>query len=128
MRSQLHAIFHSLLKNTENRSEVLNYLSKILLSNEKRTQFHSEEKKLGRDGFMLNVMSVLQKLSIKIKLNKVDPRYPFNSKSLISIEKDTKLRFDDNEYKSWISSDSECNILYLNLLQVATFNISSHYL
>lgn len=126
MRSQLHAIFHSLLKNTENRSEVLNYLSKILLSNEKRTQFHSEEKKLGRDGFMLNVMSVLQKLSIKIKLNKVDPRYPFNSKSLISIEKDTKLRFDDNEYKSWISSDSECNILYSNV--VAMFNISSHYL
>lgn len=107
MRSQLHAIFHSLVRSPENRAEVLKYLSQILLSNEKRTQFHSEEKKLGRDGFMLNVMSVLQKLSLKIKLDRVDPNYPFGDNSLISIEKDTKIRFDENEYKNWISSASK---------------------
>lgn len=107
MRSQLHAIFHSLVRSPDNRTEVLKYLSQVLLSNEKRTQFHSEEKKLGRDGFMLNVMSVLQKLSIKIKLDRVDPKYPFNDKSLICIEKDTKIRFDETEYKNWISSASK---------------------
>lgn len=107
MRSQLHSIFHSLVRSPSNRAQVLKYLSQILLSNEKRTQFHSEEKKLGRDGFMLNVMSVLQKLSIKIKLDRVDPKYPFNDESLVSIEKDTKMRFDDTEYKNWISSASE---------------------
>lgn len=111
MRGQLHAIFHSLVRNPNNRAQVLKYLSQILLSNEKRTQFHSEEKKLGRDGFMLNVMSVLQKLSIKIKLDRVDPKYPFNDKSLVSIEKDTKMRFDDTEYKNWISSPSKMSIL-----------------
>lgn len=107
MRGQLHSIFHSLVRCPDNRTQVLKYLSQILLSNEKRTQFHSEEKKLGRDGFMLNVMSVLQKLSIKIKLDRVDPKYPFNDKSLISIEKDTKIRFDENEYKNWVSSASK---------------------
>lgn len=111
MRSQLHLIFHSLVRSPENRAQVLKYLSQVLLSNEKRTQFHSEEKKLGRDGFMLNVMSVLQKLSIKIKLDRVDPKYPFNSKSLISIEKDTKIRFDDTEYKNWVSSASKFSAL-----------------
>lgn len=108
MRAQLHFIFHSLLRSAESRGDVLKYLSQILFSNEKRTQFQSEEKRLGRDGFMLNVMSVLQKLSIKIRLDRVDPTYPFNKNALVSIEKDTKLRFDENEYKNWMSSPSEC--------------------
>lgn len=107
MRGQMHGVFHSLLRSTENRNQVLNYLSKIINSNEKRTQFHAEDKKLARDGFMLNVMSVLQKLSLKIKLDRIDPNYPFNDKSLITIEKDTKLRFDETEYKNWISSASK---------------------
>lgn len=104
MRGQLHTVFHNLLKNVESRNGVLMYFSKILKSNEKRTQFQSDEKKLGRDGFMLNVMTVLQKLSVKIKLERVDPKYPFHYESLIDIAKDTKLRFDDNEYKTWVSS------------------------
>lgn len=109
MRGTLHAIFHNLVRSPHNRTQVLKYLSQVLLSNDKRTQFHSEEKKLGRDGFMLNVMAVLQKLSIKIKLNRVDPKYPFNSQSLVAIEKDTKIHFDDSEYKSWVSSASKCS-------------------
>lgn len=121
MRGQLHAIFHNLVRSPDNRTQVLKYLSQILLSNEKRTQFQSEEKKLGRDGFMLNVMSVLQKLSLKIKLDRIDPKYPFNSKSLISIEKDTKIRFDDTEYKKWISSASKC--FRSSLLDFTTFTV-----
>lgn len=106
MRSLLHDAFHNLLKNIESRNGVLMYFSNILKRNEKRTQFHSDEKKLSRDGFMLNVMTVLQKLSVKIKLERVDPKYPFHFESLVVIEKDTKLRFDENEYRNWISSGS----------------------
>lgn len=128
MRGQLHSIFHSLVRSPNNRAQVLKYLSQILLSNEKRTQFHSEEKKLGRDGFMLNVMSVLQKLSIKIKLDRVDPKYPFNENSLVSIEKDTKMRFDDTEYKNWISSASKLDFTVdlfalINLLDFLIYSI-----
>lgn len=104
MRCQMHDIFHNLLKNVESRNGVLMYFSNILKRNEKRTQFHSDEKKLSRDGFMMNVMTVLQKLSVKIKLERIDPRYPYHFESLIVIEKDTKLRFDDTEYKNWIKS------------------------
>lgn len=103
----MHDVFHNLLKNLESRHGVLMYFSNILKRNKKRTQFHSDEKKLSRDGFMLNVMSVLQKLSLKIKLERVDPKYPYHFESLVVIEKDTKLRFDDSEYRNWISSGSK---------------------
>lgn len=119
MRSTLHTIFHTLLRSAENRGAVLDFLSKILSANEKRAQFHSEEKKLARDGFMLNILSVLQKLSIKIHLRKVDPNYPFQACSLVSIEKDTKLRFDDNEYKNWIQKG--------NLILSISFQVSREF-
>lgn len=104
MRTKLHGIFHNLLVNVESRQDVLRYFSKILKSNEKRTQSHSDEKRLARDGFMLNAMTVLQKLSIKIKLERVDPKYPFHPQSLIDIKSDTKLRFDETEFNKWVSS------------------------
>lgn len=119
MRSTLHTIFHTLLRSAENRGAVLDFLSKILSANEKRAQFHSEEKKLARDGFMLNILSVLQKLSIKIHFRKVDPNYPFQACSLVSIEKDTKLRFDDNEYKNWIQKG--------NLILSISFQVSREF-
>ena len=105
MRCELHAISHNLLKNVESRNGLLMFFSNILKSNKKRTQFHSDEKKLARDGFMLNVMTILQKLSVKIKLERVDARYPFHFESLVSIEDDTKLRYDDTEFKDWLATD-----------------------
>lgn len=80
------------------------YFSAILKHNDKRTQFHADDKTLARDGFMMNVMCVLQKLSVKIKLERVDPMYPFHWESMINISKDTKLRYDETEYKEWIDT------------------------
>lgn len=102
MRSLLHRVFHNLLKNVESRNSVLYYFSAILKNNDKRSQFHVDEKALARDGFMLNVLTVLQKLSVKIKLERVDPMYPFHWESKVVIVKDTKLRFNEAEYKEWI--------------------------
>lgn len=104
MRSILHTVFHNLLKNVESRNGVLMYFSAILKHNDKRTQFHADDKTLARDGFMINVMCVLQKLSVKIKLERVDPMYPFHWESMINISKDTKLRYDETEYKEWTDS------------------------
>lgn len=101
MRGALHSILHTFLRTAENRSVVLSFISQTLSANEKRTQIHSEEKKLARDGFMLNLLSVLQKLAIKIRLQKVDPNYPFYTNALVSIEKDTKLRFEETDFKIW---------------------------
>lgn len=103
----MHIVYHSFLVNLESRNSMLMYISLILKSNERRIQFAADEKSLARDGFMLNLMSVLQQLSIKIRLDRVDPLYPFHWDSLVSITKDTKLRFSSEEYTDWIEKLSK---------------------
>ncbi|XP_067624496.1 ubiquitin conjugation factor E4 B isoform X2 [Eurosta solidaginis] len=105
MRTSMHTVFHSLLVNVNSRPKTLDYISKILRHNERRAQFACDEKLLARDGFVINLMSVLQQLSVKIKLDRIDPAFPFYKDSLISIENDTKLRFTADEYKQFIERD-----------------------
>uniref|UniRef100_A0A1L8DSG4 Ubiquitin conjugation factor E4 B n=1 Tax=Nyssomyia neivai TaxID=330878 RepID=A0A1L8DSG4_9DIPT len=102
IRNYLHSIFHALLKNVESRNSVLMYMSTILKQNEKRAQIHTDERVLARDGFMLNFLCTLQKLASKIKLDRVDMMYPFHWDSLIDIVKDTKLRYESEEYNEWL--------------------------
>lgn len=104
MRNRLHSVFHTLLKNVESRHSVLMYFSAILKHNDKRTQFQFDEKMLARDGFMLNVLSVLQRLSVRVKLERVDSMYPFHWQSMIQIAKDTKLRFDEQSYDRFVAT------------------------
>ncbi|XP_036328345.1 ubiquitin conjugation factor E4 B isoform X2 [Rhagoletis pomonella] len=102
MRTSMHTVFHSLLVNVNSRPKTLDYIGKILRYNERRAQLACDEKLLARDGFVINLMSVLQQLSVKIKLDRIDPAFPFYKDSLISIENDTKLRYADDEYKQFI--------------------------
>lgn len=110
-RSLLHNILHTLLLNMESRNKVLKYIATIISTNAKRTQFNAEEKLLARDGFMLNFMAVLQQLSVKIKLNRVDQLYLFHPDNLLSIENDTKLRFSQKEYEDWLQEISKYFII-----------------
>lgn len=100
----LHGLFHSMLRNVESRQGVLLYVAALLKTNEKRTQLHSDEAHLARDGFMLNTLSMLQKLSLKIRLERIDLDYPFREDALVAIEKETKLRFDSDQYNAWLKS------------------------
>ncbi|XP_013109413.2 ubiquitin conjugation factor E4 B [Stomoxys calcitrans] len=102
MRQLMHSVFHSLLVNVNTRPKTLEYISQILRHNERRVQFASDEKLLARDGFAINLMCVLQQLSVKIKLDRIDSLYPFYKNSLIYIEQDTKLRFTEEEYKQFL--------------------------
>lgn len=107
IRCLLHSIFYNLLVTKECRDIVLDYIASILQYNDRRTQFHFEEKTLARDGFMLNIMCVLQKLSVKIKLERIDPIYPHLVNSLVDISKDTKLKLSDTEYMEYIGKHSK---------------------
>lgn len=102
LRIMMYTVFHSFLVNLESRNSMLRYISLIMKTNERRVQIAAEEKSLARDGFMLNLMVVLQQLSIKVKLERVDPLYLFHWESLVSINKDTKLRFNSEEYTEWV--------------------------
>uniref|UniRef100_A0A182JTH8 Ubiquitin conjugation factor E4 B n=1 Tax=Anopheles christyi TaxID=43041 RepID=A0A182JTH8_9DIPT len=101
-RKVLHSIFLVLLSNQYSRYEMLNYIAAILKSNAKRIQYNADERFLAKDGFMLNFMSVLQLLSVKINLSRIDPLYPHHPESLVEIEEETKLKFSSQEYADWL--------------------------
>ncbi|CAL4124590.1 unnamed protein product, partial [Meganyctiphanes norvegica] len=99
--SILHKLFHSILVNAPSRELVLSYVAKLITSNEKRAQIHVEEKNVAGDGPMINLLSVLQQLCIKVKLEKVDPYYAFHSQSLVDYSKDSRLTFTAQEAEEW---------------------------
>merc|ERR1712179_742457 len=99
--SVLHKLFHSLLVNSNSRDSVLNYVAKLISSNEKRAQIHVEEKNVSGDGPMINLLSVLQQLCIKVKLEKVNPYYAFHPQSLVDYSKDSRLTFAAQEAEEW---------------------------
>ncbi|KAF7278364.1 hypothetical protein GWI33_008496 [Rhynchophorus ferrugineus] len=102
IRNTLHRIFHNILANQDSRDSCLKYLAQILRHNEKRAQLAMEERLLAGDGFMLNLLSVLQNLSLKIKFNKMDLMYPFHSEAMIQIGNDTRLKFSSQEVADWL--------------------------
>lgn len=100
-RTSLHKMFHAILANSNCRDATLAYLAALLRHNEKRAQIQTEEFSLAGDGFMLNLLSVLQMLSVKIKLDTVDPLYPFHPSSFVEIKNDTRLKLTSQEVADW---------------------------
>lgn len=98
VRTLLHKLFYTFILNKDTRDTVLKYIGELLKQNAKRTQYNADERSLAQDGFMLNLMAVLQQLSIKVKLDRIDPMYPFHPQALVSISDDTKLRFETAEF------------------------------
>ncbi|XP_076223134.1 ubiquitination factor E4B isoform X2 [Nomia melanderi] len=101
-RTSLHKMLHAILANSNCRDITLAYLATLLLYNEKRAQIQTEEFSLAGDGFMLNLLSVLQMLSVKIKLDTVDTLYPFHPSSFVEIKNDTRLKLSSQEAAEWV--------------------------
>ncbi|XP_015606835.1 ubiquitin conjugation factor E4 B [Cephus cinctus] len=101
-RTSLHKMLHAILANSNCREATLAYLAALLRHNEKRAQIQTEEFALAGDGFMLNLLSVLQMLSVKIKLDTVDTLYPFHPSSFVEIKNDTRLKLSSQEVAEWI--------------------------
>ncbi|XP_052869422.1 ubiquitin conjugation factor E4 B [Anopheles cruzii] len=101
-RKVLHSVFLVLLTNQDSRADIVNYIAEILKSNAKRIQYNADDRFLAKDGFMLNFMSVLQLLSVKINLGRIEPLYPHHPDSLVDVEDETKLKFSSQEYSDWL--------------------------
>lgn len=101
-RILLHKIFHDILVNNSSRESTLSYLATILRNNEKRAQIHVDERILAGDGFMLNVLSVMQMLAVKVKMDKVDIYYPFHPSSMVDVKNETRLKFTSQEATTWL--------------------------
>ncbi|KAL7034229.1 hypothetical protein ACKWTF_007903 [Chironomus riparius] len=102
VRTLLHKLFYTFILNKDTREMVLKYIGELLKHNAKREQYNADERSLASDGFMLNLMSVLQQLCHKVKLERIDPLFPFHPQSLVSIADDTKLKFEQAEYSKFL--------------------------
>ena len=64
----------------------------------------TDDKLVSTDGFMLNFLSVLQQLSMKIKLETVDPYYIFHPRCRLQVSsEETRLKATMEELKSWLA-------------------------
>lgn len=73
----------------------------------------ANEGALASDGFMLNLQNVLQMLSVKIKLDKIDPFYPFHPNTMVNIRNETKIRYTSQEVDNWLDSSSKFVVKFL---------------
>ena len=74
----------------------------VLSRNGKRRQMAVNERMVAGDGFMLNFLSVMQMLSAKVRLDKVDPTYLLtHPNSRVDIKDDTRIRMTTEEAEEW---------------------------
>ncbi|CAH4029952.1 ubiquitin conjugation factor E4 B [Pieris brassicae] len=104
-RSTLHSICHNILLCPEAREPFLMYFAALLQRNERRARLLTDERSLAGDGFMLNVCSVLQLLSVRIKLEeRVYPLYTFQPGTWLNIRDETRLFFTNQEAQDWLDA------------------------
>ena len=108
VREEMHGIVHHIILNSSSRDQALSFLAEVMRKNEKRSQLQVDEKLVTSDGFMLNLAHVLQKLSLKIKAEKVDLDYPYNPDALIGMRKqETRLRMTSSDAETWAAGLSD---------------------
>uniref|UniRef100_A0A8C8C7X8 Ubiquitin conjugation factor E4 B n=1 Tax=Oncorhynchus tshawytscha TaxID=74940 RepID=A0A8C8C7X8_ONCTS len=118
-RGDLFKILHNILLNGETREVALNYMAALVNRNVKKAQMQTDDKLVSTDGFMINFLSVLQQLSMKIKLEMVDPYYIFHPLCRLQVSREeTRLKATMEELKTWLLYDpkfpTECFFLTLH--------------
>lgn len=103
-RGDLFKILHNILLNGETREAALSYMASLVNRNVKKAQMQTDDKLVSTDGFMMNFLWVLQQLSMKIKLETVDPLYIFHPKCRLNVStEETRLKATMEDLKSWLA-------------------------
>ncbi|XP_056363922.1 ubiquitin conjugation factor E4 B isoform X2 [Oenanthe melanoleuca] len=101
-RQELFKILHSILLNGDTREAALSYMAAVVNANMKKAQMQTDDRLVSTDGFMLNFLWVLQQLSMKIKLETVDPMYIFHPRCRIELPTDeTRVKATMEEVAAW---------------------------
>ncbi|XP_020637875.3 ubiquitin conjugation factor E4 B isoform X1 [Pogona vitticeps] len=103
-RQELFKILHSVLLNGETREAALSYMAAVVNANMKKAQMQTDDRLVSTDGFMLNFLWVLQQLSLKIKLETVDPSYIFHPRCRILLPPDeTRVKATMEDVGGWMT-------------------------
>ncbi|XP_047740861.1 ubiquitin conjugation factor E4 B isoform X3 [Hyalella azteca] len=108
-RDGLWKLFHNLLTNNSSREGTLQLLSETLLRNKKRAQMQCKDSEVMSDGHAFNLLSVMQLLCLKVKVEKVDPKYFLHPKSLVNFDGESRLSMSEpqaEEFRKEIQSDT----------------------
>ena len=100
-REEMFTVFRNMLLNVGSRDSVVLFFSNIMNSNLKWTQFQPDFTLLSKPGFMMNVLTCLQMLCVKVKLDKVDPSYIFYESSKIDLATETRIKSSKEELSRW---------------------------
>ena len=73
--------------------------SPALVQNSKRQQLQANERQVAGEGFMLNLVSVLQLLCAKVKQDKVAPVYLYTDTCRLDTTDDSRLKSTSKDYK-----------------------------
>lgn len=141
VRSELFKVVHSILLNSESRDTALTFMATALRRNQKKSQIQVDERLVSGDGFMLNLLYILQKLSKKVKLDQVDVYYLFHPNARVSIKSETRLRSLPDEADKWVEKlqkqknppwqepkfPTECFFLTLHCHHLSIIPVSRRY-
>ena len=100
-RKQLHEVFYPILLTKSSRPSCLSWLAAALTRNSKRQQLQTNERLVAGDGFMLNLVSLLQQLCSKVKQDKVDPAYLYSDTCRIDTADDSRLKSTSQDFKEF---------------------------
>ncbi|XP_013412896.1 ubiquitin conjugation factor E4 B [Lingula anatina] len=124
-RNELFEIVHTFLRNVDTRDSCLNFITAVIQRNLKRAQIQADERLLCGEGLMLNFLTVLQKLSRPIKLEKVDPFYLFSPNARVNISEEARLKCTTQDSTQWIE---ELNKDTSHIWQDAKFPTECYFL
>jgi ubiquitin conjugation factor E4 B len=109
LRSQQHAIVHCLVVNPSSREEALKFMAKLLNINSKRQQLQAAERMNAGDGFMLNLLSVMQFLCSKVRMDKVDPNYIHSDRCRFELTDEARLKNSSQEAQEFCEAQAKAN-------------------
>ncbi|XP_077997981.1 ubiquitin conjugation factor E4 B-like [Glandiceps talaboti] len=140
VRTELFKVLHNILVNGDTRETGLKFITAVINRNQKKAQMQADDSLLCNDGFMMNFLHVLQQLSVKIKLDKVDPLYLHHPKCRIDLSQDTRLKSSSDEVAEWHKTlkkkpsdwtdpkfTTECYFLTLHCHHLALLPCTRHY-
>jgi len=104
LRSELFKLLYNVLLNQESREPCLQYLATILNRNSKKSQLQVDDKLLSKDGFLINTLSVLHQLCLKVKLDKVDNLYPSHPKCRLDMTQFSPIKATKDDIDKWKQS------------------------
>ncbi|XP_038866296.1 ubiquitin conjugation factor E4 B-like isoform X2 [Salvelinus namaycush] len=126
-RGDLFKILHNILLNGETREVVLNYMAALVNRNVKKAQLQTDDKLVSTDGFMINFLSVLQQLSMKIKLETVDPYYIFDPRCRLQVSREeTRLKATMEELNTWLAEIHDPSKFYDPKFPTECFFLTLH--